>query len=369
MEKPLAQNDPKPAAGTAVLQPVAREDLPACAALIRQAFATVAEEFGFTRENAPRFTSFAVTEERLAAQWEEGRPMFTALSGEGALVGYYSLALPEPGVAELNNLAVLPACRHQGLGEALLTHACRQARAAGAQKLTLGLVEENARLRRWYEAHGFTHTGTKKFDFFPFTCGYMEKALAPVAVAVLGLNGAGKSTLAHALARELSLFEMDGEDYYFPDQAEDRRWALDHQGAGLPENREHFPFSHPVSKEEAAAALLRDAAAHPDFVLSCVRLNWGPALSGLLTLAVVLDTPAPERLRRLEDREIRRFGDRVLPGGDMAAQQEAFRAQCAGRGPEEIEASLAGLTCPILRLDGARPTEENLQVIRQFLQT
>ncbi len=21
----------------------------------------------------------------------------------------------------------------------------------------------------------FVHTGTKKFDFFPFTCGYMEK--------------------------------------------------------------------------------------------------------------------------------------------------------------------------------------------------
>ena len=22
---------------------------------------------------------------------------------------------------------------------------------------------------------GFVHTGTKKFEFFPFTCGYMEK--------------------------------------------------------------------------------------------------------------------------------------------------------------------------------------------------
>ena len=24
---------------------------------------------------------------------------------------------------------------------------------------------------------GFKHIGTKKFDFFPFTCGYMEKDL------------------------------------------------------------------------------------------------------------------------------------------------------------------------------------------------
>ena len=27
------------------------------------------------------------------------------------------------------------------------------------------------------ESFGFVHTGTKKFDFFPFTCGYMEKQL------------------------------------------------------------------------------------------------------------------------------------------------------------------------------------------------
>ena len=36
-----------------------------CAQLIRESFRTVAEEFGFTSENAPRFTAFAVTQERL----------------------------------------------------------------------------------------------------------------------------------------------------------------------------------------------------------------------------------------------------------------------------------------------------------------
>lgn len=25
------------------------------------------------------------------------------------------------------------------------------------------------------EEFGFVHTGTQKFDFFPFTCGYLEK--------------------------------------------------------------------------------------------------------------------------------------------------------------------------------------------------
>ena len=43
--------------------------------------------------------------------------------------------------------------------------------------MILSIVEENTVLRKWYEENGFTHTGTKKFDFFPFTCGYMERDL------------------------------------------------------------------------------------------------------------------------------------------------------------------------------------------------
>ena len=37
------------------------------------------------------------------------------------------------------------------------------------------IAEENTLLRKWYEAHGFVHTDTQKFDFFAFTCGYMEQ--------------------------------------------------------------------------------------------------------------------------------------------------------------------------------------------------
>ena len=39
------------------------------------------------------------------------------------------------------------------------------------------IAEENTLLRKWYEAHGFVHTGAQKFDFFPFTCGYMEQEI------------------------------------------------------------------------------------------------------------------------------------------------------------------------------------------------
>ncbi len=47
-----------------MIREVKRDELSACADLIRKSFQTVADEFGFTRENAPRFTAFATTEEK-----------------------------------------------------------------------------------------------------------------------------------------------------------------------------------------------------------------------------------------------------------------------------------------------------------------
>ena len=154
-----------------------RTDLAQCAQLVRQSFRTVADEFGITEENAPRFTAFATTEEKLTQQLEaEHRPMFV-YEQDGILCGYYSLSLQEKQECELNNLAVLPEYRHHGIGEKLLEHAAAFARSAGCRTMNIGIVEENTVLRKWYEQYGAVHIGTWKFDFFPFTCGYMKMNL------------------------------------------------------------------------------------------------------------------------------------------------------------------------------------------------
>lgn len=160
-----------------MIRAIEKSEIPACARVIRESFRTVAEEFGITEENAPRFTAFAVTEERLLYQLEtERRPMFGFFEN-GNVIGYYSLAYGD-GECELNNLCVLPAWRHQGTGEALLKHAFAQAKKFGCTKMNIGIVAENEVLRSWYESFGFVFAGSKKFDFFPFTCGYFSKNLS-----------------------------------------------------------------------------------------------------------------------------------------------------------------------------------------------
>lgn len=162
--------------GAKMINQVKRQDISKCVQVIRDSFLTVAEEFGFTVENAPRFTAFTVNDERLNWQFEQGRPMF-AYREDGEIVGYFSLELKAEGECKLNNLCVLPEYRHKRIGELLLEHAFQCAKENQCEKMSAGIVEENQRLRRWYEAHGFRHIGTEKFDFFPFTCGYLEKDL------------------------------------------------------------------------------------------------------------------------------------------------------------------------------------------------
>ena len=133
---------------------------------------------GFTIDNAPRFTAFATTQDRLLYQLKnEYRQMYAYYENNDKIIGYYSLEIQDNNQCELNNLCVLPQYRHKHIGTNLLEDACMKAKKAGCKKINIGIVEENKVLKKWYVENGFIHTGTKKFDFFPFTCGYMEMDL------------------------------------------------------------------------------------------------------------------------------------------------------------------------------------------------
>lgn len=162
--------------GVRMIKEIDKSDIEECVDVIKKSFLTVAYEFGFTIENAPRFTAYSVTEERLLFQLTQEHRLMYAYYDSGKIIGYYSLLQNNKG-CELNNLCVLPQYRHKYIGAELLKSAFKNAKEAGAEKINIGIVEENKILREWYENYGFIHIGIKKFDFFPFTCGYMKKEL------------------------------------------------------------------------------------------------------------------------------------------------------------------------------------------------
>ena len=177
-------------------------------------------------------------------------------------------------------------------------------------------------------------------------------------IAIIGLNGCGKSTLTHALARATGYYAMDVEDYYFPEQKKARIAALENCSM---KKTDATPFSHPQTREAVEAAILKDMELHSRFILCSVKADWNAEILARVDLFFLVQLSQEDRLRRVQRREEMRFGKRVLPGGDLFAQQEAFREMVKKRDPQIVEKSVAKLLCPVILLNGALPVEENVK--------
>ena len=166
----------------------------------------------------------------------------------------------------------------------------------------------------------------------------------PQGIAIVGLNGSGKTTLGRALAERLGYLRIDVEDYYFPAE-----------GA----------FDSPRGRDEVERMMLADIEKHGDFVLSAVCADFA-AIEPFYELIVYLEAPKEERMERIRQRSVDKFGSRVLPGGDMYEQEESFFAFAAKRTPEKIEKWIKTVACPVLRIDSRKPTEELVTDILKY---
>ncbi len=93
-------------------------------------------------------------------------------------------------------------------------------------------------------------------------------------------------------------------------------------------------------------------------------------------LVVHLHTDAQLRTKRAHERELERFGKRILEGGDMYAEHQKFLSDiagydsdCGGCTLQQHEMWLQSLKCKIIRLDGAQNLEDNLKTILEAYRT
>jgi len=154
-----------------IIREVQASEIDACTEVIRQSFLTIANEFGLTKENCQTNGAF-IENERLISEKQKGHLMF-ALHLKDEIVGFVALEDKQSGVFALEKLSVLLKYRHLGYGKALLDFAKSMVLSLDGHKIIIGIIEENVRLKRWYEQYGFIHTGTKVFPHLPFTVGFM----------------------------------------------------------------------------------------------------------------------------------------------------------------------------------------------------
>ncbi len=166
-----------------------------------------------------------------------------------------------------------------------------------------------------------------------------------MGILICGLNGAGKSTIGRILAERLSFPFIDNEDVYFP------------------KTDSSYAFSNPRSDAEAIRLLEERIDRNDRFVFAAVRGDYGDKLLSKLDGVILVEAPKRIRLERVKQRSAQRFGDRILPGGDLAQRENEWFRRVESRPENYVLTWLANahLTCPIIHVDGTRPVEENVE--------
>ena len=173
---------------------------------------------------------------------------------------------------------------------------------------------------------------------------------------ILGASGSGTTTLGRALAERLQYPHFDTDSYFW-----------------VPTDP---PYTQQRERSERAKLLMDDVTAQDAWVVSGSLCGWGDMAIPLFELVVYLAIPHDIRMARLRQRELARFGERILPGGDMYEQSQEFLAWAASydeggldiRSRQRHDQWLSTLPCPILCFEGEYTTEEHLAVLMVEIQ-
>ena len=100
--------------------------------------------------------------EQLKSQLRDDRHEFiTALDSEGTVLGYVGMMYVEDE-GYISNVAVSPASRRRGIGDALVSELIKRCRGLGLAFITLEVRAGNNAAIALYKKHGFSPVGMRK---------------------------------------------------------------------------------------------------------------------------------------------------------------------------------------------------------------
>ena len=170
-----------------------------------------------------------------------------------------------------------------------------------------------------------------------------------MGILICGLNGAGKSTLGKALASRMGYEFIDNEDLYFPEKGS------------------VYDYSNPRSKEEVVHSLESRIRDNTRFIFAAVRGDYGNEFINALNYIILVDVPKNVRSQRVRNRSFQKFGNKISPGGELYEKEHKWFATVDSRPEDYVLTWLETIECPVIRVDGTLPTEDNIKYLMSVL--
>ena len=78
---------------------------------------------------------------------------------------------------------------------------------------------------------------------------------------------------------------------------------------------------------------------------------------------VLIEVPKQIRSQRVRDRSYQKFGDRILPGGDLYDKESKWFSLTESRPEEYVTDWLKSIDCPVIRIDGTLAVQQNVDYL------
>ena len=168
---------------------------------------------------------------------------------------------------------------------------------------------------------------------------------------ITGSSGAGKTTLGQLVARELGFTLVDVDEYI---------WRRDTE----------IPFTAMYPKAEKNSRLMDAISGCDHFVMAGSMDSFHEHFDPYFNLVVHLHADAQLRVKRVHERALERFGERIEVCGDMYEEHQRMLNDIAGYDfgiggctLQTHKSWLESLQCKVIRLDGADALEKNMRII------
>lgn len=174
-------------------------------------------------------------------------------------------------------------------------------------------------------------------------------------IHIFGSSGSGTTTLAKELAEYLNLHHIDVDDLMW--------------------EKTDPPFTVKRSNESIRQRINEDLSHHQDIVISGSIVNIYDDLKPSIDLFIYMNLDIETRKERINQREVKRFGHRILPGGDLYHKHQSFLEWVSDyeHNPETIRSRKQHLSWlndvkkPVLRITEELSLNELKKLVKSYL--